>query len=179
MADGTFLATESLFQIARVRASGTIPDEGRQSLPIPVRAGHMHVQFFFCPTQLSPREGLRLAPPNYLERIDVETGALIDLRAVKPAEFGQRHGADEPIGAIVLPPDLTPERYVDLRTRLFQLYDRLMPQFAAGATRPSDAMRDDAREFRLLFDRLREAPLAEYYAAVGADFFAWLEAMAR
>jgi hypothetical protein len=178
MADA--LAMANLFQLARLRASGTIPDEARQSLPIPVRAaGGVQVVFFFCPAQLSAREGLRVAPPDYLERIDPVTGGLLELRAVKPDEFGQRHAPNEPLGSVALGADLTPEQYVALRTQLFALYDRLLPAFAANAAQPGDALRRDARELQLAFERLREEPLAPYYAAIGAGFFGWLEAVAR
>jgi hypothetical protein len=175
------LPMANLYPLARLRASGAVPDEARQSLPIPVRkSGGAQVLFFFCPAQLSAREGLRVAPPDYLERIDPATGALVELRAVTPADFGQRHAPDEPLGSVALAADLTPEQYVALRSQLFALYDRLLPAFAAGAERsPGDALRRDARELRAAFERLREEPLAPYYAAIGAEFFAWLEAVAR
>jgi len=180
MANGSALTIESLFRIGRVRASGAIPDEGRQSLPIPVRApAAIHVLFFFCPTQLSPREGARIAPPNYLERIDAATGSLIELRAVEPSDFGLRDAPNEPIGAIRLDDDMTPERYLELRTALFGLYDRLLPHFAAGRAQLGDESRNDAREFQAIFARLREAPLAEYYTAIGAEFFGWLATVSR
>jgi hypothetical protein len=178
MADA--LAMANLYQLARMRASGAIPDEARQSLPIPVRApGGVQVLFFFAPAQLSAREGLRVAPPDYLERIDPVTGALVELRAVKPAEFGQRHAPNQPLGSVALGPDLAPEQYVALRSDLFALFDRLLPAFAANEARPGDALRRDARELRAAFERLREEPLAPYYAAIGAEFFGWLDAVAR
>ena len=61
----------------------------------------------------------------------------------------------------------------------WRVNSRLLPVFAVNPAQPGDAVRRDARELRAAFERLREAPLAPYYAAIGAEFFGWLDAVAR
>jgi hypothetical protein len=180
MASSKILAMENLFRLARQRASGTIPDEGRQSLPIPVREqSQLSVLFLFCPSRLSPREGALISPPDYVARMDPASGALIELRKTKPADFGQSHSVDQPIDAVRLPDDMTVEQYVELQKRLFSLYDHLLPHFAEGSARVPTDVRDAARELGETFARLREEPLAPYYAHAGREFFAWVNAVSR
>jgi hypothetical protein len=68
---------------------------------------------------------------------------------------------------------MTPEEYSRWRIRLFELYDFLAAAFVAGEDPRRHARR--AVEFRDVFFRLSEKPLAPYYRAVGRIFFEWVD----
>lgn len=80
---------------------------------------------------------------------------------------------------VALPEGMTPQQFVDLRTRLFALYDALLPKFAASLAAPAPEIRAQAQEFKALFLKLREEPLAPYYEGSGGEFFTWIDAMGR
>jgi hypothetical protein len=69
---------------------------------------------------------------------------------------------------------MTVYEYLDKRKRLFELYDNLLPEFAARAMRSTPAAHRQAAEFVALFSQLMEPPLIPYYQAVGKEFFDWV-----
>ncbi len=175
-----FVTTAELTRLARMNASGAVPEESRQSLPVPVqRPEGLRILFMFAPSQASPTEGVRMAPPNYVARMEPGTGKLEELRAVGPSDFGQSHGENDVIGAYVMPEGMTVDEYLETRDRLYAVYDLLLPAFAAGRAAATPDLKEAALEFRKLFSAMSEPPLSPYYSALGKDFFAWVARLVR
>lgn len=172
IAPGRFAAKE-LFQLARMNASGAVPDESRQSLPIPIRTREgMRVQFIFFAAVPRPNVQM-LGVPQYLATLDPRNGALELLRKVTPSDFGQSHDPAQPIGPFSLPQGVTLEEFNRDLERLFAVYDELLPAFADS--RASGTVDAKLRaEFVRLFGRVFEPPLAPYYKSAGAEFFNWV-----
>ncbi|MGH8219317.1 MAG: hypothetical protein ACREUT_12265 [Steroidobacteraceae bacterium] len=172
----SYLSAEQLYALGRTATLQSVPEQSRESLPIPVRGpGGLTVAFFFCPSLAIPRAGVKMAPPHYLVTLDPSTGRVRELRAVVPAEFGRRDAPDAPLGLFNLPAGMTPAQYLEQRGTLFVLYDRLLPAFAHPHEPVSALTRAAAKQFGELFAVLEEPPVAPYYNAVGRDFFDWLQ----
>lgn len=172
--DARFMKTEEIYKSARIQVGQFVPDEARQSFPIPVRRSDgIKLIFLFCPSFNSPA-GSQMYPPNYLVRLDVLTGKMEERKKVAPQDFAQTHNPNEPVGLFVLPRRVSVNEYLEKRARLFELYDDLLPAFAAGKAASNSEIRRQATEFVSLFSLLKEPPLIDYYAAVGREFFDWL-----
>lgn len=169
----------NLMKLGRVHVSATVPEQSRQSLPVPVRLGEtLQVAFFYCPSQALPGV-VRMAPPHYLSRLDPATGALISLVPVTPATFHLAHPAREELGKYSLPQGMSVDQYFALRDRLFWLYDQLVPAFAQDTQSQRTDLKPLALEFLRGFEMVSEPPVRPYYDALGADYFRWLRAVSR
>lgn len=170
---------EDVIQEARVHAFA-LPDETRQSFPIPVRGDKgLRVAFLYCPAKVVAFEGVSLMPPHYVTHVNAQTGKFEEMKEVSPGDFGQKHPPDQFMGKFQMPKGMTSEGYVAQQKRLYKLYDLLMPPFAADQKSGSEELKKSAKEFLELFQRLSEPPLQPYYQAAGKDFFSWLEKVAR
>ncbi len=157
-------------QTARNHARA-LPDEYRQSYPIPVKDGrHPQLVFLYCNAVLKPGTGQYLYPPSHRAVVDAG-GKFEKLEAISPQRLGVAHEADKALGVHTAPKGLAPEQALKKQERLYQLYDRLLPAFATGET----GVKEEAAEFRELFVLLAEKPLEPYYRAVGKEFFHWLD----
>lgn len=169
----------NLMKLGRIHVSATVPEQSRQSLPVPLRIGEtLQVAFFYCPSQALPGV-VRMAPPHYLARLDPASGALISLVPVTPATFHLAHPAREELGKYSLPEGMSIDQYFALRDRLFWLYDQLTPAFAQDPQSQRIDLKPLAAEFLRGFEMLSEPPVRPYYDALGADYFRWLRAIAR
>jgi hypothetical protein len=171
--------TVELVKLARIYSSGVVPDEFRQSLPIPVRTpAGTGFRFFFCPAQARPKEPTQLAPPAHALLLQAEHGQFVELRAVNSADFGQKHPAHQPIGSVAMPAGWNYETYLEHQTRFYKLVDYLLPYFTAQTNSLSQEGRHFAREYLDLFQKLSEPPLLPYYESAGETFFAWIRRVA-
>jgi len=144
--------------------------QDRQSFPIPViRPDGLHVLFLYYPARPFPGQPSRLAPPDFLLSLEASS-RFEELRAVTPREFDQSHQPHEMIGTYGWR-----EGYDQKLARLNEVYDVLLPEFAAGRSEVGPAVVSAAKEFTELFDLLSEPPLKPYYAFLGRDFFAWID----
>jgi len=167
---------ENLVLMAR-RHSFALPAETRQSLPIPVRDNRgLRIAFLFCPERAVIGKGIWLRPPAYRAFVNCQSGKFEELAAVVPGDFGQKHPPDEFLTVFKSLEGVTWKEYVTLQKRLYELYDLLLPPFAARRTA---GIKTIGVEFRELFARISETPLQPYYQAVGQEFFAWLEQVVR
>src|SRR5262249_46547447 len=162
-------SVQALIAVALAQPGAALATETHQSFPVPIPSPKgLRVAFFYCPSLLSIRSGLRLLAPSYLALLNAATSKFEELRAVSPSEFGQKHARRELLGAYdMMPEGCTPEQVHAMRARLLALYDVLMPPFAARETRSSPDLRRTAAEFRKLFPLLVERPLLPYYDALG------------
>jgi hypothetical protein len=168
-----------LVQAARMSAAAFVPTETHQSYPIPQpAAGALRsVVFLYCTSRLQPRLGMFLMAPDRQAQINAATGELLTMRAVTPAELGVSDDPGKVLGRFGLPKEMTSEQYLAEQERLYAAYDGLLPVWFAGSRLASagDAARSAGREFRLLFPKISEPPLAPYYRAAGIAFWKWLE----
>lgn len=175
---GSKMDLEALMRQARILVSDKVPEQSRQSLPIPARlAKGLHFGFMFAPSQAMP--GLnRLAPPNWVAWLEPSTGALAALQAVTPASFGQQHDPRQMIGEFRLPPGMNAEAYLAERHKLLDLYTTVVLAWDGGLPPQQPGLQAPAAEFLRLFGLLAEGPLIPYYYALGTAFFDWARAAA-
>lgn len=170
------ISIKELFDQARIQTSGIVPDESRQSMPLPnLIEGTLRVSFFFCPAVVTPQEGAKLIPPNLVCHMDPVTGTLIELRAVTPSDFGQSDDPSKELGRYTMPTGMTPIEYVNKRSRLFELYDQLLPVFSGKSHKSKSDVHLTIEEFKKSFDELSEPVLRTYYRNGAAEFFKWLD----
>jgi hypothetical protein len=172
------METKELYRLARMRSSGTIPDEWRQSLPIPVRRNNrLHLAFFFVPTVKKPGAPVELGPPDYMVTLRVADGRLETLQSLDGARSPDAP-PDTSIGTFGLPEGMTAEEFLNRQLELFAAYDVLLPLFDSAETNVGQNGRDWAKHFQRLFEMVSEPPLRPFYNSFGGEFFAWLKEVA-
>ena len=157
------------------------PDGGpRQSLPVPTRhQNQMAIAFMFCSWIIRPGP-LRIWPPSEVAWLDPVSGKFITSVKVSPADFGQTHSANEPMkGEEGKLSGVSVESFIEMRNRLFALYDVLFEVWATNPSTRSSALQSAAREFLKIFDQISEPPLRPYYDALGREYFEWVQALAK
>lgn len=176
----TLVPIKGLIGEARAHAF-SIPIEARQSFPIPLpTADGFKVVFLYSMQILEPGTGRAiLCAPTHQTFVDPEAGKFEELRAISPREFGLDHEPGAIIGDYALPAGMSSEQFLQEQERLYELYDRLLPPFAARQRKATEEVVQAARQFLALFPRIAEPPLMPYYRAAGAEFFAWLAEAAR
>jgi hypothetical protein len=168
---------EDISKLARTYSMGAVPDEDRQSLPIPVRLDSgTAIEFFFAPAHARPKQPVDLFPPAFAITLHTD-GSLIRLWRVAPRDFGLNHDQAQPVGQFGLPEGWTFEEYNRRHARLLQCLDLLLPQFAKNSR--AGEVKAAAREYLAIFKELMEPPLAPYYEAVGKAFLAWVRAASQ
>jgi hypothetical protein len=169
-----------LMRLGRLQVIERVPEQSRQSLPVPAQHdGQLRVAFMYAPTLARPT-GSRMAPPHAVAWLDPASGALAGVVPVSPGDFGQQHDPNEFMGEFKLPPGLTGDQYQHLCQRLFQLYDALFAAWAPDPSAPGPAvLQGSAREFLQVFGQVSEPPLLPYYHALGTEYFHWVRALAR
>ena len=172
------MKNEQLYQEARIKASSVVPDEARQSLPIPVmRNSRLQVDYLFAPNQLSAVTGEMLFTPTWQISFDWKNGDLLELQKVSPAYYGIHQEAGQEIGRMSLPEGMDAMEFLARRKRLLELCDHLFDAFASGDTAPTN--KEQAREYRSLFNDVSEPPLLPYYESRGREFFQWIDKLVR
>jgi hypothetical protein len=167
-----------LYRLGRQTASGTVPDEWRQSLPVPVRRDGLSVVFFFVPQRARPGQPNLLGAPDYRSRLRAGDGRLLSLDSVGHDPVPGEATPNDVIGEFGLPPGVTAAEFMERQQELFAAYDVLLPFFADGETTLGANGRDWARHFLQLFELLSEPPLRPYYTQYGGEFFAWVARVA-
>lgn len=169
-----------LMRLARSHVMDRVPEQSRQSLPVPaVREGLVQIAFMFSPSQALPGVA-RMAPPDMIAWLNPLDGNLRSISRVTPADFGQSHSARDLLGEFRLQPGITAEFYLNLRERLFELYDTLVPAWAASKSlQATPALQAVAREFLQVFGQVSEPPLLPYYHALGRDYFETVRRISR
>ena len=84
------LSFSQLMKLGRTHAGDRIPEQSRQSLPVPVPPRNdrpVSIAFMFCPSQALPGVN-RLAPPNAMVWLDPRGGDMLSLKPVTPQSFG-------------------------------------------------------------------------------------------
>ena len=177
MKDLALRGMSELFERARDLVLMSLPNETYQSYPIllpPWRNGGPPLAAFLYGSLRSvPKEGRYFLAPQLMATLDATTGELDNRRKAVPRDLGVSDEPGASIGLHVLAKGLTREEYVKARERLFELYDVLAASFAGGEDPRRNARR--ALDFRELFFRLSEKPLAAYYRSVGRVFFGWVD----
>ena len=179
MASANTPSYSDLMRFGRQLVMDRVPEQSRQSLPIPVQVDHaLTIAFFYAPSQILPGVN-RLAPPHFMAWLNPTTGTLVTLKRVTPQDFGQSHGADDLIGEFRLPEGMTANQYLAERERLFGLYANLVPAWMADTKPGNSSLRMQAQEFLRSFAKISEPPLIPYYYAIGREFFEWVRTAAK
>jgi len=101
-----------------------------ESLPVPVfGAEGLRIARMLAPTRVDPDTQRRwVSPPSYVVEQRADTGAFAEARAVSPRVFGLDHDPSVELGEIV-----RPGGFADATRRLYELFDAVLPVFAAGS----------------------------------------------
>ncbi len=175
----SIISFAELMKLGRSLVMDRVPEQSRQSLPVPVRVnGALRIGFMYSPSQALPNV-TRLAPPHFVAWLDPADGTLSDVRAVTPQAFRRTDGAGELLGQFSLPQGMDANQYLAARERLFWLYEQLVPAWFADPRAERKDLRPLAMEFIRSFSLLSEPPLAPYYDSLGAEFFTWVRSIAR
>lgn len=167
-----------LMKLGRTLVSDRVPEQSRQSLPIPTRTGESHcIAFMYSPARALPNL-VKLAPPHFVACLNT-AGTLAELRPVTPQVFGQPHRAGDLLGEFSLPPGMTANGYLTRRDHLFALYERLVPVWFENPRAAHTDLRTTAAEFLREFAALSEPPLTPYYESLGREFFGWVRLTAQ
>ena len=165
-----------LSRMARDYTMGAVPEQFRQSLPIPVTGpSGVEVEFFFAPALARPKQPVELYPPGFAITLRPD-GSLVMLWKCAPRDFGLNNDPSQSMGQFGLPDGWTYEDYTRRHTQLMETLNILFPQFAAKNLHPDATA---ARHFLQLFRELAEPPFLPYYEAVGRDFFPWVRSIAH
>jgi hypothetical protein len=133
------------------------------------------VAFLFAPSVVRQNQPVDLFPPNYVAIMKLVQGKLVILKLIAPKDLGQSHPIDKPIGDFAMPAGMSIDEFTSLRDRLFELYDGLVPYFAAKVPARDPRVQASAGEFLKIFEQISEPPLKDYYQSLGKDFFGWLQ----
>jgi hypothetical protein len=153
-----------------------LPLETHMSYPIPVRGENGPLALFlFCGAAVIYGQGIHLAPPSHVGFVNAGDGTFLELRPVRPADFGQSDPEGELLGSYKMRDGVSAEEFNASRDLLYRSYDILFPAFAANQAELSPEGKQPVREFKRSFQQVAEEPLLRYYHAAGRDFFAWLD----
>lgn len=168
-----------LMRLGRELVMQRVPEQSRQSLPVPMRAENAwRAAFLYAPAQILPGVN-RLAAPNFVAYLDPIGGSLLELVPVTPKDFGLTDKAGELIGEFRLPQGMNANEYLLERERLFGLYANLVRPWLDGAKPGPSDLRLRAQEFLRSFAVVSEPPLIPYYHALGRDYFDWVRKIAK
>lgn len=173
----TKLLTTTELAVAAINKTGElVPPMAHQSYPIPVRGGgSLQVVFLYCVARPVFGKGTVMLAPSHRAVLNASDGELKEVRPFSPQDAGVNDPPQKIFPFWKMPPDLTTEQFAARQELLFATYDKLLPLFAER----HDPTAEDAASFDALFWQVSEGPLAPYYKAVGADFFAWLATAKR
>ncbi|MFT3867628.1 MAG: hypothetical protein QM715_03915 [Nibricoccus sp.] len=170
---------KDVVQIAR-EAAFTLPDETRQSFPIPILSPTgSKIVFLFCPQHVMPGEGALLSPPSYSLEYDWIAKTTGGLRKITNA--GDIGGGSFPAGSQALhkmPFGKTLDDCDKMGEELDRLYDELIPIYFKQVE-PTADLPKKCKSFLTIFSEISEKPLASLYATVGKSYFDWLHENAK
>ncbi len=101
--------------------------------------------------------GYQVWAPSLLAVYDVKTGSFIEIRAIKPTDFGRGDDRDAPIGAGVSPPQKNQVAYLEKQVKLFESSDAWLAALSAKA--PADEIQ---KNYKQNLAAIVEAPLWPY-----------------
>lgn len=177
MTEQRFKSAKELMDIADGR-SGLPDDSGGMSFPVPVKSGReLGVAIFFFGTSAAGGK-FRIYPPHHLMELGAASGEVRNFGARTPAQFGVNDAPEQPIAVSDIRPG-TGSEYQMKRVRFLEISPRVWALYGAGSKKLSAEDVTLVREYAALFDAIAKEPLIPYYKAVGKEFFAWLDQMAK
>lgn len=170
------MTMQNITKQARGMVLGIIPDEYRQSLPIPCLLGNrIAVDFLFLPTQRIAK-GQELFPPKICVRFTAE-GTFVRAFTIFADELLPGHQAGVALGAAHLLESMNYDEYMQRRNRYLDLLSSwcLLRQ----QNRLDQFGSQQAQETLALFQAISEKPLRDYYLLWGRDFFRSLHQLSQ
>ena len=185
MAEGNTMEKQitSIAQLVQAVESNPVrcekmPIELAQSYPVPVHSGNvimMAFMYFF--KRGMPPAPPELSPPRFLVLANPLTGEILEIKQVKPIDFGINWPEEKSVGVYDLPPEKTLELFLQKQKQLFTLYDKILPLYENSGKAIDSEGKKTLAEFYELFNELVEKPLLPYYKALNPDFFPWIEGL--
>ncbi len=177
----TQLSVESVYKISRDYATKNLPNETYQAYPIPVRyASGVNLVFLWGISRAVPGEGRHYISPHWMVAFESRTGEIVIAKHVLPSYFGLTVTPGQFIGTRYWKNESAISNRRELEDHLYRLYDVLIPYFTKKKQVDAPpAIRNEALEFQEIFGRLSQQFLRPYYCAVGRDFYAWVDDVAR
>lgn len=101
--------------------------------------------------------GYQVWAPSLLAVYDAKTGGFVEIRAVKPTDFGRGDDRDAPIGAGVSTPQKNQVGYLEKQIKLFEASDALLAALSAKTP-----IEEAQKNYRQNLAAIVEAPLWPY-----------------
>jgi hypothetical protein len=158
-AEITFVPSAILFAAAKNNLVASLPGCSYMSPPI---VSHYNQQacLSFLVGQgefLDPDRGYQIWPPKLLAIYNAIHGSFMELRGIKPSDFGLRDDPVVPLGNGIMPAMKLDIAYLQKQIQIFEAIDRLIPLVAKGEKA------DIAfKAYRALFDQTVEPSLLPY-----------------
>lgn len=161
---------------ARGMVLGVIPDEYRQSLPIPCMLGNQVVlDFLFLPTSRLAA-GQALFPPKVCVRF-THDGDFVRALTINEDELLPGHQQGHSLGSAYLLEKLSYDEYLQHRDRYLNLISQWCQLRQQGLA--AQFGKQHALETLNLFEQVSEGPLRDYYQKWGRDFFQSLQQISQ
>jgi hypothetical protein len=173
MNDTTPLKLYALARASYAKALDQIPENYRQSFPIPIlKDKKIYLSFLYYQSTIRYKMPTIVFSPTWMQTVDWETGGVFEWKKTASDEFG-KDSKNGQIGELSLPPNMTADQFREAEQDLYQVLEVLLPAFQAWNNR-TDADRKNIKRFNELFDKISEPPLKPYYEAIGYNWFYWL-----
>jgi len=162
-----------IMQLARMYSEGVVPDEYKQTLPIPAfEDGEGSVSVYYSPVQRmqSGNNGAVLFPAEYRVVVTYPEGKFKFLESLGPESHPDEVHPDGSIGLHRL--TVTMEEFETQKNLLFELYDELTEPFFNGGV--AEEFSKSRERFMGAFRLIHEEPFLFYYRSRGREFFDWV-----
>ena len=159
-------------------ASTVVPDEAAETIPVPKRLGEKFViQILYYRQVGSPGKRKEL-PPEYCMLLDPESGKVIRFWRCTLAEIGLDEGTPTVAGAGIKS-GMTTEEFTMKEERLLAISQPVWIAFFHGGVPNAADTRALVREYRQLFLQTTNEGEAGFTVAAAAEFFQWLDTVAK
>jgi hypothetical protein len=177
MAIQSFISIANLRDTAQLYGGSLLGREMHQSYPLPFHAKQsIYLRFLFSRAEIiEAGEGLQIWSPRYVVSVEATSGKLEDIQVVTPESFGLKDSTDQPIGSYLSRAErLSSQAFLASEMKVLQLYDQLLPLYAANTPSGDPSVKSAIMEFDEHFMKVMEQPLLPYYRVIAKDFLLWL-----
>ena len=177
MNDVTPVKLYALARASYAKALDQIPENYRQSFPIPIiKNKKVYLSFLYYQSTIRYKKSAIIFAPAWMQTVECETGSILEWRKTTSDEFGQnlQNLKNGQVGELSLPPNMTADQFREAEQELYKTLESLLPAFQEWNIK-TDADKENIKKFSDLFATISEPPLRPYYEMVGYSFFHWLK----
>jgi hypothetical protein len=173
-----FKSAQELRKEAGAVASGVLPDEVADTLPVPHRDGSGLIILILYYRESGPPNRRVVRPPDHAMHLDPVSGKVIRFWACRPEDLGIEKTV-KPVEGAGIRPGMTSQEFFEKRERFLDISPQVWHAFASGSSQFDASTETLLREYYRLFLEITKAEVAPFYAAAAPDFFGWLQRATR